>query len=61
MIKEDEVCKPTDNILNTTLSYPDGSQVEIWNVYYIMCPCAGGLFCDRRSNGKCKSIRSNEV
>ncbi|XP_043467165.1 astakine-like isoform X2 [Leptopilina heterotoma] len=61
MIKEGLVCKPSINIINTTLSYPNGNQLTIWNVHYIMCPCEDGLVCDRRAGGICKSVSSNEV
>nr|XP_033322205.1 astakine-like [Megalopta genalis] len=42
-----EVCRPgIPSTINMTASYPDGVQVQLTNVHYILCPCADGLFCN---------------
>ncbi|XP_078033023.1 astakine isoform X2 [Augochlora pura] len=47
-----EMCRPgSASTINMTASYPDGAQVLLTNVHFILCPCADGLFCDR---GVCK-------
>nr|XP_046481483.1 astakine-like [Neodiprion pinetum]XP_046481484.1 astakine-like [Neodiprion pinetum] len=44
-----DVCRPDGSItLNTTLMYPDGSQIELTEVHDMFCPCGYGLSCDRR-------------
>lgn len=47
-----DTCRPASaSTINMTAAYPDGTQVLLTDVHYIMCPCADGLFCDR---GVCK-------
>ncbi|XP_054258563.1 astakine-like [Macrosteles quadrilineatus] len=40
-----EVCRPLSEPVNVTLEYPDGASVDLSGVFYIMCPCQGGLGC----------------
>lgn len=40
-----EECRPSSMPSNTTLSYPDGATVHLHGVYYVHCPCLGGLTC----------------
>ncbi|XP_076301406.1 astakine [Lasioglossum baleicum] len=43
-----ETCRPSSaSTINMTASYPDGAQVLLTDVHYILCPCADGLFCDQ--------------
>ena len=56
--EEREVCRPGTSTINTTLSYPDGAQVELKNVHYILCPCANNLTCDN-SDGICRDLTIN--
>ncbi|XP_031842949.1 astakine [Nomia melanderi] len=45
-------CRPgSASTINMTASYPDGTEVLLTDVHYIMCPCDNSLFCDR---GVCK-------
>lgn len=46
MQEESEVCRPSGQTLNSTLVYPDGSQVQLTEVHFILCPCIHGLSCD---------------
>lgn len=39
-------CIPTASTLNTTLFYPDGTQLELFDVHRILCPCGENLRCD---------------
>ncbi|XP_066994930.2 astakine [Anabrus simplex] len=36
--------------MNTTVGYPDQSKVELTNVYWLFCPCADGLVCEKPSS-----------
>ena len=60
--QEGENCRPaSSSTFNTTLYYPDGAQVELTNVHYIMCPCSNGLTCDT-SDGICRDqSQKNEI
>ncbi|XP_076166195.1 astakine [Ptiloglossa arizonensis] len=52
MQEEGEVCRPgSASTINMTATYPDGVQVLLTDVHYIMCPCADGLSCN---GGVCK-------
>ncbi|KAF7404991.1 astakine-like [Vespula maculifrons] len=46
MRKRTENCRPTNDLLNTTLYYPNNSKLSITDVYHIVCPCNKGLTCD---------------
>ncbi len=49
-------CRPTsDESVNSTVTYPDGQVVSLYNVHLIMCPCTHGLKCDHKI-GKCVEI-----
>lgn len=44
----DEICRPGEPImLNTTLWFPDGKQIDVFNVHHAVCPCSNGLSCDK--------------
>lgn len=48
-----EDCRPaSDESINSTVTYLDGQVVSLYNVHMLMCPCADGLTCDRKT-GKC--------
>ncbi|KZC05910.1 Astakine [Dufourea novaeangliae] len=52
MQAEGEICRPASEFpINMTAAYPDGAQVLLTDVHYILCPCANGLSCDK---GVCK-------
>ena len=54
----EEICRPaSEEAVNTTVTYPDGAAVPLYNVYLVMCPCAEGLTCDERT-GKCSEFDS---
>ncbi|XP_015602971.1 astakine [Cephus cinctus] len=45
--EEGDVCRPSGHAtLNTTLVYPDGTQVELTDVHIMLCPCSYGMTCD---------------
>lgn len=49
-----QVCRPGSvTPINMTVSYPDGAQVLLTDVHYILCPCADGLTCNAKE-GMCK-------
>lgn len=43
-----ETCRPSSaSTINMTAAYPDGAQVLLTDVHYILCPCDDGLFCNQ--------------
>ncbi|GLH04743.1 Astakine [Gryllus bimaculatus] len=49
------VCRPSGQVpYNTTVGYPDQSQVEL-SVFWLFCPCAEGLYCQRESHS-CQAV-----
>lgn len=38
-----------------TVGYPNGAEITLKEVHYILCPCASGLACDLKE-GVCKDI-----
>lgn len=60
MQAEGESCRPVaDPTMNVTVTYPNGNQVDLTKINYVICPCANGLFCDRKS-GVCKSSEESK-
>lgn len=58
--KLDEICRPEVNkIMNTTLTYPDGSKFYVKEAHYVVCPCKKGLVCGRKT-GSCHQIHDDE-
>ncbi|KAG5335428.1 ASTA protein, partial [Acromyrmex charruanus] len=51
--QEGEQCRVNAETISTTLTYPDTSQIEVKDIYYILCPCADGLSCNPK-HGICK-------
>lgn len=56
MQKEGDICRPASaSTIDMTVGYPDGSELTLKNVHYILCPCADGLSCDIK-DGVCRKI-----
>ncbi|XP_012283424.1 prokineticin Bm8-f isoform X2 [Orussus abietinus] len=56
MQEEGAQCRPMGHeTINTTLTYPDGSELELKGVHYILCPCDYGLTCDPK-DGICRDV-----
>jgi hypothetical protein len=50
LLKDGESCKPGEPfITNGTRGFPDGTTMELEDVYMMFCPCAIGLACDREA------------
>lgn len=47
-----EHCRFSADTITTNLTYPDHSRLEVQDINYILCPCAGEFLCDVES-GKC--------
>ncbi|XP_076663147.1 astakine [Andrena cerasifolii] len=55
MQEEGNICRPGSvSTLNMTATYPDGAEVLLTDVHYILCPCVDGLACDTKE-GVCKN------
>ena len=56
MQEEGDICRPASaSTINMTVGYPDGSELTLNNVHYILCPCTDGLSCDVKE-GVCREI-----
>ncbi|XP_043517845.1 astakine-like isoform X2 [Frieseomelitta varia] len=56
MQEEGDTCRPASaSTINMTVGYPDGSELTLNNVHYILCPCADELSCDVKE-GVCREI-----
>lgn len=52
---EGEPCRPVaDTTFNLTVTYPNGDQADLTKIHYVICPCASGLICDKKT-GICKN------
>ncbi|GFG29186.1 hypothetical protein Cfor_06905 [Coptotermes formosanus] len=38
-------CRPNNEPINASVTYPNGDRVDLTNVYYTVCNCAQGLRC----------------
>uniref|UniRef100_A0A1B6JDL0 Prokineticin domain-containing protein n=1 Tax=Homalodisca liturata TaxID=320908 RepID=A0A1B6JDL0_9HEMI len=47
-----DFCYPGANgePFNSTLEYPNGSKVDVTNIYLLFCPCEIGLVCNSPNN-----------
>ena len=45
LLEEGAACRPSTQPIDSVVSNPSGDTVNLTNVYYIMCDCAGDLTC----------------
>lgn len=41
-----DICRPYNQPRNMSLWYPNGYQIDLVDIYSIICPCAEGLYCN---------------
>ncbi|XP_012228085.1 uncharacterized protein [Linepithema humile] len=44
-----EQCRVNAKTITTNLTYPDNSQLEVKNINFILCSCADGLSCNKKT------------